>query len=98
MPAKILCMIQAAEACVSSEEFWRPGIDKIIAILRGIDDDEEEEEENDLLSRKSSSFSANGHVLDFYTRSQGKSEFNSHLALAMLGVPEFEDYEYLVCW
>lgn len=89
-------MIQAAEACVNSEEFRRPGIDKIVAILRGIDDDDEEEA-NDFISRKSSSFSVNGCALDCYTRSQRKSNFNSHLALAMLGVPEFEDYEHLFC-
>ncbi|KAK4747626.1 hypothetical protein SAY87_014212 [Trapa incisa] len=88
---QILRMIQAAEACVNSEEFRRPGIDKVVAILRGI---EEEEEGNGFISRKSSSFSVNGCVLDCYTQSQSqrKSELNSHLALAMLGVPEFEDY------
>ncbi|PKI68405.1 hypothetical protein CRG98_011202 [Punica granatum] len=91
---QILRMIQAAEACVNSEEFRRPAIDKIVAILRGIDD---EEEGSGFFSRKSSSFSVNGCVLDCYSQSQRKSEFNSHLALAMLGVSEFEDYEHLFC-
>lgn len=65
-------------------------MDKIIAILRGIDD----KEENSFFSRKSSTFFANGHVLDCYSQSQRKSEFNNHLALAMLGVSEFEESEH----
>lgn len=91
---QIIHMIQAAEACVNSEEFQRPAIDKIVSILRGIDD---EEEENSFFSRKSSSFSVNGCVLDCYSQSQRRSEFNSHLALAMLGVSELEEYEHFFC-
>ncbi|KAJ4848323.1 hypothetical protein Tsubulata_003720 [Turnera subulata] len=81
-------MIQAAAACVTSEESRRPGIGQIIAILRG-------EEEPIYSNKKRSNFSG---VLDCYPQiQQTKSEMKSHLALAMLGVSEFEDDDHLYC-
>ncbi|KAK0594780.1 hypothetical protein LWI29_000457 [Acer saccharum] len=80
--------IQAAAACISSEESRRPGIDEIIGILRG-------EEELIYTSRKKHNFSG---IIDCYSNpqlQQTKSEMTSHLALAMLGVSEFEDDEHL---
>lgn len=85
---QIARMIQAAAACISSEESRRPGIDEIIAILRG---------EEDLIysSRKKHNFSG---IIDCYPQlQQTKSEMKSHLALAMLGVSEFEDDDHLYC-
>ncbi|XP_038718924.1 probable serine/threonine-protein kinase PBL7 [Tripterygium wilfordii] len=86
---QIARMIQAAAACINSEESRRPGIDEIIAILRG-------EEEPILSGRKKSNFSG---LIDCYPQlqQQTKSEMNSHLALAMLGVSEFEDDDHLYC-
>lgn len=82
-------MIEAAAACVTNEESRRPGIREIIAILKG--------EEEPLLSRKKkSSFLGNGCVIDCYSQlQQTNNEMKSHLALAMLGVAEFEDDDYL---
>lgn len=81
-------MIEAAAACVSSEESRRPGIDEIIAILRG-------EEEPRYSNKKKSNFSG---IIDCYPQlQQTKSEMKSHLALAMLGVSEFEDDDHLYC-
>ncbi|KAI3407822.1 Protein kinase domain-containing protein [Psidium guajava] len=85
---KIARMIQAAAACIISEESRRPGIDEVAAILRGDD-------EPMLASKKKSSFPGNGFVVDYLTQlHQPKSEMNKHLALAMLGVSEFEDDDY----
>lgn len=59
-----------------------------------------------MMKKKKKTICSAGRVLHFLQMGmfsivnpgQGKSEFNSHLALAMLGVPEFEeDYEHLVC-
>ncbi|KAF8030648.1 hypothetical protein BT93_E2939 [Corymbia citriodora subsp. variegata] len=87
-PKQIARMIQAAAACIINEESRRPGIDKVAAILRGDD-------EPILASKKKSSFRGNGFVLDYFTQlHQTKSEMNKHLALAMLGVSEFEDDDY----
>ncbi|KAJ8761334.1 hypothetical protein K2173_001390 [Erythroxylum novogranatense] len=84
--SQIMQMIQAAAACVSSEESRRPGIREISSILRG-------EEEPLYISRKKSSYSG---IIDCYNpQQQTKSEMNSHLALAMLGVSEFEDDDHL---
>ncbi|KAH7556960.1 hypothetical protein JRO89_XS11G0018800 [Xanthoceras sorbifolium] len=85
---QIARMIQAAAACISSEESRRPGIDEIIAILRG-------EEELIYSSRKKHNFSG---IIDCYPHlQQTNSEMTSHLALAMLGVSEFEDDDHLYC-
>ena len=82
-------MIEAAAACVTNEESRRPGIREIIAILKG-------EEEPLLSKRKKSSFLGNGCVIDCYSQlQQTNNEMKSHLALAMLGVAEFEDDDYL---
>lgn len=90
---QVLRMIQAADACINSEELSRPTIDKIVAILRG-------EEQTCLFRPRSCTFSGNGCVVDCCnTQSQEtKSEIKSHLALAMLGVAEeSEDYEHFSC-
>ncbi|XVF20629.1 hypothetical protein REPUB_Repub12eG0017500 [Reevesia pubescens] len=85
---QIARMIQAAVVCISNEESRRPGIDEIIAILRG-------EEEPFYSIRKKSNFSG---IIDCYSQLQhSKSEMKSHLALAMLGVSEFEDDDHLYC-
>ncbi|KAE8659358.1 pfkB-type carbohydrate kinase family protein [Hibiscus syriacus] len=80
--------IQAAAACISNEESRRPSIDGIISILRG-------EDEPFYSFRKKSNFSG---IVDCYSQLQhSKSEMKSHLALAMLGVSEFEDDDQLYC-
>lgn len=83
-------MIEAAAACVTNEESRRPGIHEIIAILKG-------EEEPVSSKRKKSSFLGNGCVIDCYSQLQqtNNNEMKGHLALAMLGVSEFEDDDYL---
>lgn len=82
-------MIEAAGACVTNEESRRPGIREIIAILRG-------EEETVLSKRKKSGLLANGLVIDCYPQLRlTNNEMKSHLALAMLGVSEFEDDDYV---
>lgn len=89
--SQIARMIEAAAACVTSEEARRPAIDNIIAILKG-------EEQPIFSMRKKSSFLGNGCVIDCYTQSpQSNNEMKSHLALAMLGVSEFEDDDHLYC-
>ncbi|GFY93692.1 protein kinase superfamily protein [Actinidia rufa] len=81
-------MVQAAAACINSEESRRPNIDEIIAIIRG--------EESDCPKRKKSS--TNGCIVDCYPQlQQSRSEMTNHLALAMLGVSEFEDDDHLYC-
>ena len=88
---QIARMIEAAAACVTNEESRRPGIHEIIAILKG-------EEEPVFSKRKKSSFLGNGCVIDCYSQlQQTNNEMKSHLALAMLGVSEFEDDDYLYC-
>ncbi|XP_054788884.1 probable serine/threonine-protein kinase PBL7 isoform X2 [Prosopis cineraria] len=82
-------MVEAAAACVTNEESRRPGIQEIIAILRG-------QEERVLLKRKKSGLLGNGLGVDCYPQlQQTNNEMRRHLALAMLGVSEFEDDEYL---
>ncbi|WCJ25248.1 Protein kinase superfamily protein [Euphorbia peplus] len=78
---QITQMIQAAAACVSNEESRRPGINEIISILRG-------EEGGLYTNKKKSNFSG---IIDCYPLQQTNTEMSSHLALAMLGVSEFED-------
>ncbi|KAK8557660.1 hypothetical protein V6N13_008032 [Hibiscus sabdariffa] len=80
--------IQAAAACISNEESRRPSIDEIISILRG-------EEEPFYSIRKKSNLSG---IVDCYSQLQhSRSEMKSHLALAMLGVSEFEDDDHFYC-
>ena len=86
---QIARMIEAAAACVTNEEFRRPSINEILAILKG-------EEEPLFSKRKKSGFLGNGCVIDCYSKlEQTNNEMKSHLALAMLGVSEFEDDDYL---
>lgn len=86
---QIARVIEAAAACITSEESRRPSIGEIIAILKG-------EEEPIYSKRKKSSFLGNGLVIDCYSQlHQTNSEMKSHLALAMLGVSEFEDDDHL---
>ena len=83
-------MVQAANACVNSEESRRPSIDEIVAILRGA--------KSNSLHRKKATSAANNFVGDCYSQlQQTKSEMKSHLALAMLGVSEFEEDDHLYC-
>lgn len=83
-------MVQAASACVNSEESRRPSIDEIVAILRGA--------KSNSLNRKKATSAANNFVGDCYSQlQQTKSERKSHLALAMLGVSEFEEDDHLYC-
>ncbi|KAG8659768.1 hypothetical protein MANES_02G075200v8 [Manihot esculenta] len=85
---QITQMIQAAAACISNEESRRPSITEIIAILRG-------EEEPIYYNKKKSKISG---IIECYPQKQEtKSEMSNHLALAMLGVSEFEDDDHLCC-
>ncbi|KAL1223172.1 Protein kinase STUNTED [Cardamine amara subsp. amara] len=78
-------MIQAASACVINEESRRPGMNEILLMLKG----DEEIELRTFSSMKKSNLSG---LIDCYPQLQRtKSEMKSHLALAMLGVTEFED-------
>ncbi|KAJ7960108.1 Protein kinase [Quillaja saponaria] len=82
-------VIEAAAACVTNEESRRPGIYEIIAIMKG-------EQDPIFSKRKKAGFLGNGCVIDCYPQlQQTKSEMKSHLALAMLGVSEFEDDDHL---
>lgn len=86
---RISRMIQAAAACINSEESRRPSIDEIIAILR---------DEDQLVcsnKKKKSGFPGNGCIIDYYSQlHHTKSDMKSHLALAMLGVSELEDDDH----
>ncbi|KAK3026833.1 hypothetical protein RJ639_040734 [Escallonia herrerae] len=85
---QIARMVQAAAACINSEEARRPSIDEITATLTGV--------EPDCSIRKRSGFPGNNCVTDCYPQLQRtRSEMKSHLALAMLGVSEFEDDDHL---
>ncbi|KAL1215266.1 Protein kinase STUNTED [Cardamine amara subsp. amara] len=78
-------MIQAASACLINEESRRPGMNEILLMLKG----DEEIELRTFSSMKKSNLSG---LIDCYPQLQRtKSEMKSHLALAMLGVTEFED-------
>ncbi|KAI3430039.1 Protein kinase domain-containing protein [Psidium guajava] len=89
--SQVLRLIQAAHACINSEESQRPPMDRIVAILRG-------KEEPSSLSRKGSAFVGNGCIIDFYSQlQQSKIDMDGHLALAMLGVPDFEDDDRFIC-
>lgn len=84
---QIACMIEAADACINNEESKRPNIDTIISILNGI--------EANLPKRTKPSHS----LSEGYPQiRQTKNEMKSHLALAMLGVSEFDDsHDHLYC-
>ncbi|MCD7455607.1 hypothetical protein HAX54_028772 [Datura stramonium] len=82
-------MIQAAAACIHSEESRRPDIDEIIDMLRG--------RESDSIKTKDV-LPGNSCMIDCNNQSQQtRSEMKSHLALAMLGVTEFDDDELYRC-
>lgn len=84
---QITRMIEAADACINNEESKRPNIDTIISILNGI--------EANLPKRTNPVIS----LSEGYPQiRQTKNEMKSHLALAMLGVSEFEDsHDHLYC-
>ncbi|KAI9100311.1 hypothetical protein K1719_024529 [Acacia pycnantha] len=85
---QICQMIEAATACITHEESRRPGIKEIVLILRG--------EEPISSKRRKPSLSAYGSVMDSYPQLlDTNKDFKGHLALAMLGVSEFEDDDYL---
>ncbi|TKY56727.1 Proline-rich receptor protein kinase PERK13 [Spatholobus suberectus] len=82
-------MVDAAAACVTNEESRRPSIGEIVAILKG-------EVEPVFSRRRKSGYFGNGYVIDYYPQlQQTNNEMKSHLALAMLGVPECEDDDFL---
>ncbi|KAI3712964.1 hypothetical protein L1987_71534 [Smallanthus sonchifolius] len=91
---QIARMIQAADACIHNEESKRPNIDVILSILKRV-------EENAKLwkPRGATTLASNNIVTDGYPQIRPtKSELKSHLALAMLGVSEFEDdHDQLYC-
>jgi len=76
-------MVCATAACLNSEESCRPGINEVIALLRG---------ETCGLKGKGS-FARNSSTRQILQRS--KSEMKNHLALAMLGVADVEDDDFL---
>ena len=82
-------MVDAAAACVTNEESRRPSIGEIVAILKG-------EVEPVFSRRRKSGYLGNGFVIDYYPQlQQTNNEMKSHLALAMLGVSECEDDDFL---
>lgn len=84
---QIARMTQAAAACIHSEESRRSNMDEIFAILRGT--------EPRSTFRKKSISRSNSCMIECYPQLQRtKSEMKSHLALAMLGVPDFEDDDF----
>ncbi|XP_076938612.1 putative serine/threonine-protein kinase PBL7 [Bidens hawaiensis] len=91
---QIARMIQAADACIHNEESKRPNIDVVLSILKGV-------EANPKLRKTPAGtpFSSNHYAFDGHPQiPQTKNDLNSHLALAMLGVSEFEDdLEHLYC-
>ncbi|XP_057522643.1 probable serine/threonine-protein kinase PBL7 isoform X1 [Amaranthus tricolor] len=77
-------MVRAASACVNTEESSRPGINEAIILLRG---------ESCLVKGKAGFGSRNSYAPPILQRT--KSEMNSHFALAMLGVTELDDDDFL---
>ncbi|KAL2896102.1 hypothetical protein RDABS01_037886 [Bienertia sinuspersici] len=80
-------MVRAAAACVSNEECSRPSINEAIILLRG---------EGCLLNNKGKASLGSrrvSYVPQILQRT--KSEMKSHLALAMLGVSELDDDDFL---
>ncbi|PWA74703.1 protein kinase superfamily protein [Artemisia annua] len=90
---QIARMMQAADACITNEESKRPNIDSIISILTGV------EENSTIRTKPSMALSSSNYVSDGYPQiRQTKNEMKSHLALAMLGVTEFDDdHDHLYC-
>ncbi|XP_043696141.1 probable serine/threonine-protein kinase PBL23 isoform X2 [Telopea speciosissima] len=88
---QLMKMIHAAAACIESEEFRRPSINQIVAILQG--------DEHYSSSRNISAFPGNDCVVDCYSHLQHKksTEMRSHFALAMLGVSDLEEDNHLYC-
>ncbi|XP_071694871.1 probable serine/threonine-protein kinase PBL7 [Rutidosis leptorrhynchoides] len=86
-------MIQAADACINNEESKRPNIDDVISILNGVGTNQISRIKSD------AALSFSNYVTDSYPQiRQTKNEMKSHLALAMLGVTEFDDdHEHLYC-
>ncbi|XP_060193096.1 probable serine/threonine-protein kinase PBL7 [Lycium barbarum] len=82
-------MVQAAAACIHSEESRRPDIDEIIDMLRG--------RESDSINRNNNILPSNSCMIDYNQLQQTRSEMKSHLALAMLGVTEFDDDDLYRC-
>ncbi|XP_020238810.1 serine/threonine-protein kinase PBS1 [Cajanus cajan] len=82
-------MVDAAAACVTNEESRRPSIGEIVAILKG-------EVEPVFSRRRKSGYFGNGYVIDYYPQLQEtNNEMKSHLALAMQGVPEYDEDDFL---
>ncbi|KAK4347924.1 hypothetical protein RND71_034263 [Anisodus tanguticus] len=82
-------MIQAAASCIHSEESQRPDIDEIIDMLSG--------RESDSVNTKDI-LPGNSTMIDCHNQSQQtRSEMKSHLALAMLGVTEFDNDDLYRC-
>ncbi|KAF8407654.1 hypothetical protein HHK36_006787 [Tetracentron sinense] len=85
---KIIRMVQAAAACINSEESRRPSINEIIAMLQG----------EDFSNKKKSGFAGKGCVADCYPQlNHTKTDMTNHLAIAMIGVSELEDDDHLYC-
>lgn len=85
---KISRMVQAAAACINSDESLRPAIDDVITILRQPPD----------FSNKISSFPSSGCIVDCCPQlQQTRGEMKNHLALAMVGVSDIEDDHHLYC-
>lgn len=76
-------MVRAAVACVNNEESSRPGIDEAITLLMG--------ESCPIKGKSGFGWISYGPPVLQRT----KSEMKNHLALAMLGVSELEDDDYL---
>ncbi|KAJ0726311.1 putative protein kinase RLK-Pelle-RLCK-VI family [Helianthus annuus] len=91
---QIARMIKAAHACIHNEESKRPNMDAILSILKGV-------EANPRLRKTPAAtpLSSYNYATEGYPQiQQTKNELNSHLALAMLGVTEFEDdHDHLYC-
>ncbi|KAH9621417.1 hypothetical protein KSS87_012348 [Heliosperma pusillum] len=76
-------MAKAASACINGDESCRPSITEAITLLRG--------ETRGIKGKGKLSFSRNGsarHVI------QQTSDMKNHLALAMLGVSEWDDDDF----
>ncbi|KAH7850645.1 hypothetical protein Vadar_000857 [Vaccinium darrowii] len=80
-------MVEAAAACINSEESRRPNIDEVITIIR-------REEQPNTSNLKKSSFSSSSSIIG---NPLFQHEMKSHLALAMVGVSEFEDDDLIYC-
>lgn len=81
-------MIEAAGACIESDESRRPNMKEIISILTQV--------EPSFRHKKKSSLCGKGYVHDHYSQlKRTKSEVKNHFALAMLGVTGYEDDDHL---